>query len=293
MRQDQIDDQVFELYDEYCHGSMDRREFLERASLLTVAGVSAVAMAEALLPNYADAQEIQFTDERIKANWVEYPSPGGTSGEMRGYLVAPAGQGPFPAVLVMHENRGLNPYVKDVARRFAVAGFLALAPDGLSPIGGYPGNDDDGRAMQRTLEQAKLRRDMVNSARYVRSHELSTGKLGATGFCWGGGTTNYLATELGEELNAGAPFYGSAAATDEVKNIKAAIQVHYAEDDKRVNAMRPEYESALKASGVTYEMHTYPGTRHGFHNYSTPRYDPEAAQLAWERMVAFFDKHLR
>ncbi len=147
--------------------------------------------------------------------------------------------------------------------------------------------------MQRTLDQAKLRQDMVNSARYVKSHELSTGKLGATGFCWGGGTTNYLATELGEELNAGAPFYGSAAATDKVKNIKAAIQVHYAEDDKRVNAMRPEYESALKANGVTYEMHTYPGTRHGFHNYSTPRYDPDAAQLAWERMVAFFDKHLR
>ena len=293
MRQDQIDDQVFELYDEYCHGRMERREFLERASLLTVAGVSAVTMAEALLPNYAEAQEIQFTDERIKANWVEYPSPGGTSGEMRGYLVAPVGQGPFPAVLVMHENRGLNPYVKDVARRFAVAGFLALAPDGLSPIGGYPGNDDDGRAMQRTLDQAKLRQDMVNSARYVKNHALSNGKLGATGFCWGGGTTNFLATELGDELNAGAPFYGSAAATDAVKNIKAAIQVHYAEDDKRVNAMREEYESALKANGVTYEMHTYPGTRHGFHNYSTPRYSPEAAQLAWQRMVAFFDKHLR
>lgn len=293
MRQDQIDDQVFELYDEYCHGRMDRRDFLERASLLTVAGVSAVAMAEALMPNYAEAQEIQFTDERIKANWVTYPSPGGTSGKMRGYLVAPVGPGPFPAVLVMHENRGLNPYVKDVARRFAVAGFLALAPDGLSPIGGYPGNDDDGRTMQKTLDQAKLRQDMVNSARYVKAHELSNGKLGATGFCWGGGTTNFLATELGDELNAGAPFYGSAAASDKVVNIRAAIQVHYAEDDKRVNAMRSEYEAALKANGVTYEMHTYPGTRHGFHNYSTPRYDPEAAQLAWQRMVSFFDEHLR
>lgn len=293
MRQDQIDDQVFELYDEYCHGPMGRREFLERASLLSVAGVSAVAMAEALIPNYADAQEIQFTDERIKAQWVTYPSPGGTSGEMRGYLVEPTGEGPFPAVLVMHENRGLNPYVKDVARRFAVAGFLALAPDGLSPIGGYPGNDDDGRTMQRTLDQAKLRQDMINSARYVKTHELSTGKLGATGFCWGGGTTNFLATELGDELDAGAPFYGSAAATDKVGNIRAAIQVHYAEDDKRVNAMRPEFESALKDNGVTYEMHIYPGTRHGFHNYSTPRYDPEAAQLAWERMVSFFEKYLK
>jgi len=292
MRQEEIDDQVFELYDEYCHGHIDRRQFFERVAQLTVVGVSAMAMAEALLPNYADAQEVLFTDERIKANWVTFPSLGGTSGEMRGYLVVPDGEGPFPAVLVMHENRGLNPYVQDVARRFAVAGFLALAPDGLSPIGGYPGNDDDGRTMQRTLDQAKLRQDMVNSALFVKNHELSNGNLGATGFCWGGGTTNFLATELGDELQAGAPFYGSAAATENVPQIRAAIQVHYAEDDKRVNAMRPEYEEALKASGVTYEMHTYPGTRHGFHNYSTPRYDAEAAQLAWERMVAFFNEHL-
>ncbi len=292
MRQEEIDDQVFELYDEYCHGHIDRRQFFERAGKLTLGGVSAVAMATALLPNYTDAQEVLFTDDRIKATWVDYPSPGGTSGEMRGYLVKPVGEGPFPAVLVMHENRGLNPYVKDVARRFAVAGFLALAPDGLAPIGGYPGNDDDGRTMQRTLEQAKLRQDMVNSARFVKSHELSNGKLGATGFCWGGGTTNFLATELGEELSAGAPFYGSAAATDLVGQIKAAMQVHYAEDDKRVNAMRAEFESALKANGVTYEMHTYSDTRHGFHNYSTPRYNDEAAKLAWERMIAFFNKHL-
>jgi carboxymethylenebutenolidase len=292
MDQSQIDDQVFELYDEYCHGSIDRRQFFKRASELTVAGIGAVAMAEALMPNYADAQEVLFTDERIKANWIDYASPGGTSGEIRGYLVKPVGDGPFPAVLVMHENRGLNPYVKDVARRFAVAGFLALAPDGLSPIGGYPGNDDEGRTMQRTLDQAKLRQDMLNSGRHVRSHSLSNGKLGATGFCWGGGTTNFLATEMGEELNAAAPFYGTAAVTDRVPAIKAAVQVHYAEEDERVNAMRPEYEAALKANGVIYEMHTYPGTRHGFHNYSTPRYSPEAAQLAWERMVAFFKVHL-
>lgn len=292
MKQDEIDDQVYDLYDEYCHGQIDRRQFLERAAQLVVVGASAVAMAEALLPNYADAQEILFTDERIKANWMTYPSPGGTSGEMRGYLVAPAVEGPFPAVLVMHENRGLNPYVQDVARRFAAAGFLALAPDGLSPIGGYPGNDDEGKTMQRSLDQGSLRQDMINSALYVKNHDLSNGKLGATGFCWGGGTTNFLATKLGRDLNAGAPFYGSAAATDGVANIKAAMQIHYAENDKRVNAMRPEYEEALKAAGVTYEMHTYPDTRHGFHNYSTPRYDAEAAQLAWERMVAFFNEHL-
>ena len=289
MKQDEIDDQVFELYDEYCHGHIDRRQFFERAAALSV---SATVMATSLLPNYADAQEVSFTDERIKANWVDYPSPGGTSGNMRGYRVQPVGEGPFPAVLVMHENRGLNPYVKDVARRAAVAGFLALAPDGLSPIGGYPGNDDEGRTMQRTLDQAELRQDMVNSARYVRSHELSNGKLGATGFCWGGGTTNYLATAMGDELNAGAPFYGSAPDTDSTSQIKAALLIHYAEDDERVNAMRADYETALKAGDVVYEMHTYPGTRHGFHNYSTPRYNPEAAKLAWERTVAFFTEHL-
>jgi len=289
MKQQEIDDQVFELYDEYCHGHIDRRQFFERAAAI---GVAATVMATSLLPNYADAQEVLFTDERIKANWVDYPSPGGTSGEMRGYLVQPVGEGPFPAVLVMHENRGLNPYVKDVARRAAVAGFLALAPDGLSPIGGYPGNDDEGRTMQRTLDQAELRQDMVNSARYVRSHELSNGKLGATGFCWGGGTTNYLATAMGDELNAGAPYYGSAADSDSVDQIKAALLIHYAETDERVNAMRADYEAALTANGVTFEMHTYPGTRHGFHNYSTPRYNPDAAKLSWDRTVAFFKEHL-
>ena len=290
MRKDNIDDRIYDLYDEYCHGRIDRRQFFERAAAVTVTGV---AMASALMPNYADAQEVLFTDERIKATWVDYASPRGTSGEMRGYLVRPtAGEGPFPAVLVMHENRGLNPYIQDVARRAAVAGFLALAPDGLAPIGGYPGNDDDGRTMQRSLDQSKLLQDMVSSARFVRNHQLSNGKLGATGFCWGGGATNFLATEMGAELDAGAPFYGAAAATDEVGNIKAALLVHYAEDDPRVNAMRDEFEAALKKHGVDYAMHTYPGTRHGFHNYSTPRYNPEAARLAWDRTVAFFHEHL-
>ena len=292
MKQQEIDDQVFDLYDEYCHGGINRRQFFERAAALTIAGASALSMAKALIPNYAQAQEVLFTDERIKATWVDYDSPGGTSGRMRGYLVQPQGEGPFPAVLVMHENRGLNPYIQDVARRFAVAGFLALAPDGLSPIGGYPGNDDDGRAMQRTLDQSKLRQDMLNSAGFVKSHLLSTTKLAATGFCWGGGTTNFLATELGGDLQAAAPFYGAAADTDKVGNIKAAVQVHYAELDERVNAMRPAYEAGLSANGATYEMHVYPGTRHGFHNYSTPRYDEEAAKLAWDRMVSFFHEHL-
>lgn len=199
MHQQEIDQQVFDLYDEYCHGFIDRREFLNRAAAITIGGVSALAMAQALMPRYAEAQTISFTDKRIKGLYVEYPSPGGTSGTMRGYLVQPRSDGPFPAVVVIHENRGLNPYIEDVARRAATEGFLALAPDGLSPVGGYPGNDDDGRSLQRSLDQGKLRQDMLNSAQYLKAHELSNGKLGATGFCWGGGTTNFLAVTLGSE----------------------------------------------------------------------------------------------
>jgi carboxymethylenebutenolidase len=292
MRNDQVDTRVYHLYDEYCHGDITRRQFFERAAAISVGGVSALAMAEALLPNYAEAQVVSFTDDRIKGTYVNYPSPGGTSGQMRGYLVKPAGDGPFPAVLVMHENRGLNPYIEDVARRAAVAGFLALAPDGLFPVGGYPGNDDDGRALQATLDQGKLRQDMVNSARFLKAHALSNGKLGATGFCWGGATTNFLAVALGSDLNAGVPFYGSAPDSSEVSKIRAAMMMQYAEDDARVNATRDAYSAALKANGVDFQMYTYPGTLHGFHNNSTPRYNAEAADLAWERTIAFFSKHL-
>jgi carboxymethylenebutenolidase len=288
----EIDQRVYALYDEYCHGKIDRREFLARASAIVVGGVSALAMAQALFPRYAEAQTIMFTDQRIKAKYVEYPSPGGTSGEMRGYLVQPNGTGPFPAVLVIHENRGLNPYVEDVARRAAIAGFVALAPDGLAPVGGYPGNDDDGRTLQSSLDQAKLRQDMVNSAQYLKKHELSTGKLGATGFCWGGGMVNNLAVMIGADLNAGVPFYGAAPAIAEVPKIKAALMVQYAGTDERISAMWPEYEAALKANKVAYQMHTYEGTQHGFHNNSTPRYNEAAANLAWERSVAFFKQHL-
>jgi carboxymethylenebutenolidase len=284
-----IDPRIYELYDEYCHGRMDRREFLARASAAVIGGL---AMAQALFPRYVEAQTISFTDERIKAKYVEYPSPGGTSGEMRGYLVQPAGSGPFPAVLVIHENRGLNPYVEDVARRAAVAGFLALAPDGLAPVGGYPGNDDDGRTLQAGLDQAKLRQDMVNSARYLKAHELSTGKLGATGFCWGGGMVNNLAVALGADLSAGVPFYGASAATADVPKIKTPLLIQLAATDERINAMYREYEAALKANNVPYEKHVYEGTQHGFHNNSTPRYNEAAANLAWERTVAFFKRHL-
>ena len=287
-----IDPQLFDLYDEYCHGRMERREFFARAAALTVGGASALAMAGALLPRYAEAQTISFTDDRIRPRYVEYLSPGGTSGTMRGYLVAPNGDGPFPAVLVVHENRGLNPHIEDVARRAAVDGFLALAPDGLAPIGGYPGNDDDGRTMQKTLDRTKLTQDMVNSARYLKGHELSTGKLGATGFCWGGGIANHLAVTLGADLQAVVPFYGRAANAEDVGRIRAALLVHYAENDPRINGMRADFEAALETAGVSYEMHTYPGTRHGFHNNSTPRYAADAARLAWERTIAFFRQHL-
>ncbi len=285
----QIDQRVYDLYDEYCHGDIDRREFLKRAGALGAAGI---AMAHALMPRYAQAQTISFTDSRIKAQYVTYPSPGGNGPTMRGYLAQPAGQGPFPAVLVIHENRGLNPYIEDVARRAAVEGFVALAPDGLTPLGGYPGNDDDGRAMQAKLDQAKLRQDMLNSAKWLKAHELSTKKLGATGFCWGGGTSNFLAVALGPDLQAAAPYYGVAAETAGVGKIKAPLLVHLAEQDPRVNETYTTYEQELKKAGVRHEIHMYPGTQHGFHNNSTPRFNEAAAKLSWERTIAFFKKNL-
>lgn len=284
-----IDQRIFDLYGEYCHGGIDRRASLQRAAAVTAGGL---AMAQALLPRYADAQTIPFTDARIRARYVGCASPGGTSGTTRGYLVQPTGTGPFPAVLVIHENRGLNPYVEDVARRAAVEGFLVLAPDGLSPVGGYPGNDDDGRALQARLDQAKLRTDMLNGACWPKGHALSSGTLGVTGFCWGGSTTNFLAVALGAEVKAGAPFHGAAADPAGVASIRAALLIHHAEHDERINAMWPAYEAALMANGVRYRMHTYPDTQHGFHNNSTPRCNEEAANLAWTRTVAFFRQHL-
>ena len=292
MKHDEIDPRIFDLYDEYCHGTMDRREFLKRAAAIAVVGGSGLAMAQALLPQYAKAQTISFTDQRIKATYVNYDSPGGNSGKMRGYLVRPTGDGPFPSIIVIHENRGLNPYIEDVARRAAVEGFLALAPDALSPLGGYPGNDDDGKVMQRSLDRGKIRVDMLNGAKFLKAHNLSNGKLGATGFCFGGAVTNYLAVEMGQNLLAAAPFYGRAPKSEDVAKISASMVIHYAETDPRVNATRPDYEAALKANNVTFEMHTYPGTRHGFHNNSTQRYNAEAAKLAWQRTVALFKAQL-
>jgi carboxymethylenebutenolidase len=280
MSKDKIDPRIYDLYDEYCHTPMERREFLSRAAAITiVGGGSALAMAEMLLPRYAEAQMISFTDKRIKASYVTYDSPGGNSGKMRGYLVQPTGSGPFPSV-------------EDVARRFAVEGFLALAPDALSVVGGYPGNDDDGKKMQAGLNRPKIQVDMVNSAKYLKSHSLSNRKLGAVGFCFGGLVVNNLAVSLGGDLNAGVPFYGRAPKSEDVSKIKAPMLIQYAENDKNVNATKPAYEAALKASKATFEMHTYPGTGHGFHNNSTSRYNEAAAKQAWDRTIAFFKKHL-
>ena len=290
--QKKIDQRVFDLYDEYCHGRMDRREFLSRAAAITISGVSALWMAQALLPRYAEAQTISFTDPRMTGTYVDYDSPGGTSGRMRGYLVRPAGDGPFPGVVIIHENRGLNPHIEDVARRAAVAGFLALAPDGLAPVGGYPGNDDDGRTLQRGLNGEELDQDMINSARFLRSHDDFNGYLGATGFCWGGGMTNRLAVALGSDLNAGVPFYGAAPASGDVSRIEASMLIIYAGTDARINSMWPEYEAALQANNVDHDMQMLDGTLHGFHNNSTPRYNEAGAALAWNRTIGFWREKL-
>ena len=292
MAKDSIDPKVYDLYDEYCHTQMTRRDFLGNASKLAVVGGTGLAMAEALLPRYTKAHTISFTDDRIKARYLEYDSPGGSSGKMRGYLVKPTGEGPFPAVLVVHENRGLNPYIEDVARRLAVEGFLALAPDGLFPIGGYPGNDDDGKVMQKSLDRAKLYTDMLNSGKFLKGHELSTGKLGATGFCYGGAVVNKLAVSLGADLEAGVPFYGTAPDLEDIPKIQTPLMMQYAEDDPRVNGTQDGYRKALAANNKDFVMYTYEGTRHGFHNNSTPRYNEAQAKIAWDRTVSFFKENL-
>ncbi len=279
-------------YDLYAHGQIDRREFLERASRYAVGGLTAVALLQMLSPRYALAAHVQPTDERIVSDYVKYPSPDG-HGEMRGLLVKPAGATPAPGVIVVHENRGLNPYIEDVARRVAVAGFVAFAPDALYPLGGYPGNDDEGRAMQQKLDRAKILEDFVAATRFLHGHAACNGSLGVTGFCFGGWMANMLAVRLPDIVKAAVPYYGGQAPAEDAPKIKAALQLHYAALDERVNAGWPAYEAALKAAGVSYEVHMYPGANHGFHNDTTPRYDREAAELAWSRTIAFFNAKLR
>jgi carboxymethylenebutenolidase len=283
--------ELLELYDGYVHGRLSRRQFLDRAGGLALGGMTAVGALAALAPNYAWAEQVKFTDPDIVAEYIDYPSPNG-HGQVRGYLVRPAkAEGKLPAVVVVHENRGLNPYIEDVARRVAKAGFIALAPDGLSSVGGYPGNDAKGRELQAKVDPQKLMNDFFAAFEFLAAHDASTGKVGITGFCYGGGVCHATAVAY-PELAAAVPFYGRQAKPEDVPKIKAPLLIHFAETDPNVNATWPAYEAALKAAGTRYEAHFYPGTGHGFHNDSTPRYDEKAAELAWERTLAWFRKHL-
>ena len=283
--------EVLTLFDRYVHGLIDRRAFLDGAGKFAVGGMTAAGFLDALSPRYAWAAQVPKDDPRVRLEYVEYDSPSG-SGTMRGYLARPTtGSGPWPAVLVIHENRGLNPYIEDVVRRFGAAGFLSLGPDALTPLGGYPGTDDEGREMQRQLDRETMTEDFLAGARFLIDHPESTGRLGAVGFCFGGSMVNTLAVRM-PELGAAVPFYGGQPDPADVPRIQAPLLIHYAELDERVNAGWPAYEAALQAAGKEYTMHMYPGANHGFHNDTTPRYDADAAALAQERTIAFFREHL-
>ena len=290
-RASDFDRRILELYDGYVHGRMTKRAFLDHAAKYTVGGVTAAAVLQALQPDYALAAQVAPDDPAIATERVRYPSPEG-NGEVEGLLVRPAGvEGPLPAVVVVHENRGLNPYIEDVARRLGKAGFLALAPDGLTSLGGYPGSDEEGREMQSTLDPARLMADFFASFEYLRDRD-DTGRVGCVGFCYGGGVCNALAVAY-PDLAASVPFYGRQADAADVPSIEAPLLLHYAALDERVNAGWPAYEEALKANGKTFEAHVYEGANHGFHNDTTPRYDEAAATLAWDRTLAWFDRYLR
>ena len=284
--------ELLELYDFYVHGRITRREFLASAGKCAIGGMTAAAALTALSPNYAMAQQIEFTDPDIKAEYIRYPSPKG-HGEVRGYLVRPAkSETPVPGVVVVHENRGLNPYIEDVARRVAKAGFIALAPDGLTSVGGYPGNDEKGRELQKQVDPEKLMNDFFAAIDFLMASDMATEKIGITGFCYGGGVSHAAAVAY-PELAAAVPFYGRQAKPEDVAKISAPLLIHFAETDPGVNATWPAYEAALKKARKTYEAHFYPGTNHGFHNDSTPRYDEAAAKLAWDRTIAWFNRYLR
>ena len=283
--------EALELYDAFVHGRISKRQFLDRAAKVAIAGMTAGAMLDLLSPNYAMAEQVSFTDPAIVPVYITYPSPEG-NGDVRAYLVTPASAtGKLPAVVVVHENRGLNPYIEDVARRLAKAGFIALAPDGLSSLGGYPGNDEKGKELQAQVDPAKLLNDFLAAVEYLQASETTTGKVGIVGFCYGGGVSNNAAV-ANPKLAAAVPFYGRQPAADLVPNIQAPLLLHYAEKDDGVNKGWPDYEAALTANGKVYEAYVYPGTQHGFHNDSTPRYDQAAAELAWQRTIDWFNKYL-
>ena len=291
----QIDQEVFELYDQYAHNKIQRRDFIEKLSLYAVGGLTVPALLEYLLPDYETTRVVSQNDPRLDSKFIEYESSKG-GGKIKGLLSMPTAVAKSSAetrggIVVVHENRGLNPYIEDTARQAALAGFVTLAPDALSPLGGYPGNDDEGRALQRQRDRDEMLEDFIAAYDYLMSLEQVNGKIGVVGFCFGGWISNMMAVRL-PELAASVPFYGSQPDQDEVAEIKAPLLIHYAELDERVNAGWPAYESALKKFGKSYEVHFYPGANHGFHNTSTPRYDKEAAELAWSRTIEFFKSHL-
>jgi carboxymethylenebutenolidase len=282
-----IPDQAWPLFDRYVHGDLSRRGFLEQAATFAGGPAGAAALLAALSPNFAAAQQVKPDDARLSTRRLAFPSPDG-NGQINGYLAKPAAAaGTLPAILVVHENRGLNPHIEDITRRVALAGYVAYAPDALTPVGGYPGTEDDARALFAKLDPAKARADIVAAARGLLTLPDANGKLGVVGFCWGGSLSNHVATQV-PELAVAVPFYGGSPAAEDVPRIKARLLIHFAANDERINAAWPAYEAALKAAGVRYEAHTYPGTQHGFNNDTTPRYDPAAAQLAWERTLAAF-----
>jgi carboxymethylenebutenolidase len=288
----EIPQQAFDWYDEYAHGDINRRTFMSRMASLSVAGLTLSAVSSALLPNYAKAEQVSFNDPDIKATYEEFDSPSG-HGKGQGYLVVPRNiDSKVPVVLVVHENRGLNPYIKDVARRLAKKGFIAFAPDALYPLGGYPGNDDEGRTMQRSLDRDKIEQDFMAAAVWLKSHSLSSGKIGVVGFCFGGYISNLLAATMPDTINAAVPYYGTPANESLQAKVRGPLMIHFAEQDKRVNASWPAYETVLKANNAEYIAHVYKGAQHGFHNDSTSRYSPEDAELSWTRTLDFFNKHL-
>jgi carboxymethylenebutenolidase len=284
--------ELLDLFHEYQHGDIDRRTFLNRAGKFAVGGLTLATIFESLTPNYAWAQQVPPGDKRIKVGYEAVQSPAG-NGSIKGYLARPAQGKKHPVVLVIHENRGLNPYIEDVARRLALAKFIAFAPDGLTSVGGYPGDDEKGAAAFRTVDGKKMTEDFVAAAKWLKARPDSTGKLGAVGFCFGGGMVNQLAVRLGAEMNAGVAYYGRQAGVDDVPKISAPLLLHYAGNDERVNAGIAAYEAALKANKKVYAQHMYEGKQHGFHNDTTPRYDEAAAKLSWTRTLEWFNKYLR
>lgn len=291
IKKEDLNQEIFDLYDYYVHNRIDRREFVEKLGVYAVGGLTVPAILEYLMPRYAERQQVRDDDPRVKSAFITYESPKG-GGQIRGLLAQPAGnEEKLPGIVVVHENRGLNPYIEDVTRRAGLAGFIALGPDALTPLGGYPGNDDDGRNLQRQRNRDEMLEDFIAAYEYLKTHPQCTGKVGVVGFCFGGWIANMMAVRI-TDLGAAVPFYGGQPTAEEAAAIKAPLLIQYAELDTRVNAGWPDYEAALKKHNKEYTMYMYPSVNHGFHNDTTPRYDKEAAELAWQRTIDFFKEKL-